>query len=1057
MGWEIDKEFGRDIQELIKKMAEGERELQQIRSWQREFSAIHARFNSLYGSRFGINQRFVLRRLAWPELERRMHLVRAENAQPQKTGLLGLGGLKRREYDTLTERLNLIESNLTILQEEKEAYLAEKEQEVRILFDACEQSYQDVWGAYREICSRDSYEPAQTVETAPLLMGEVAVLLSDCEYLTSRFARQAYSFLDANIMYLPLRLSMTALSPCCVFYENEKQLERIYAWLQALNRQMLCRIPAFHYSLLYLDGLHNGKGLRELLPLQSVYETYIPEIAQPLQENAMRLLQVKREGDSIRQALKELERYMGTVTDMLQGCGTFAEYNRSHAEKIPYLFVVMECLEACADNALVHKVLCNGSQCGIFVLYIQDMRQKKEHSELRRVDIFENVTQLIFSEENITFRQESTVFPCRLLTAPMNATSFVHSVQEKCNIRREMDNRFETYFPDTYQWGTRTSVTRLCNGNVEGKIVIPCVLDERGNIVSIELGSADFAHGLISGTTGCGKSTLLHMIIYSVVMHYHPKDVEIWLADYKQAEMAVYIAACPPHIRFIGLERNEEFSFNLIDLLYDEYEKRMRMFVEAEVRNIDDYKEKYGIHSLARILLIIDEFHLMSQQVRENPAYAEKLENILSEARAAGIVCLFADQAVSVGLRGLTEKGKKQMRMRLAMASDREEMSVVLDTKVTESEAVLQRGEVIQKRFVSRNNAENDNVREVVLERYRVINLSNGCRKCLTEKANAIYGRGEPPVIIDGKRQVCIDWEAARAYEKHVADKREAYYLHLGKPSDFTLCYAIPLRRTYGQNLLCIHENYDLQGMVLLHAALSFLRTGKRELYILADQNDGLYLAVKNELHTLQKRYPQMTVASDMGEVCTCISQLHNSMMHRRKESDEPTALIIWMGLDSMMQVFGHYGTFPDVRKPFTVLPSDRIEKEKQDLEQKMTSLFVTKTDAEAAERYEGAGKAADDVLYNAAQDVCDLIWEGPKWGMFQFVFMGSILALQSVKVLKTGQFTYKMSGYMNRDDSLAFYGTSSFTRSMSSKRDAISFVCYDGKKARFFVPYLWK
>ncbi len=1016
MGWEIDTAFGRDVKELIKKAAAGERELQQIRSWQHEFAAIHARFHDLYGSRFGVNQRFVLHRLAWPELERRMHLVRAENAQPQRIGFLGLGGLKRGEYDTLTERLNLIESNLAILQEEKEAYLAEKEREIQMLLDACERSYRDIWEAYREVCGRERYEPPQTAETPPLLLGEAAVSLTDCDYPASWLTRQTYSFLDANVMYLPLKLSMAALSPCCVFYENDKQLERVYGWIRALHKQMLCRIPAFHCSLLYLDGLHNGKGLGEMLPLQGIYETYIPEIAEPLQGNAMRLLQVKRDGDGIWQALKELERYMGTVTDMLRGCGSFAEYNRSHAEKIPWRFVVMECLEAYADNALIHKVLCNGAQCGIFVLHIQNMRQKKEHVDLCYADLSEDMTQLIFAEETITFRQEGAAFPCRLLPKPINAPAFVHSIQETYSIRREMDNRFETCFPDTYQWGARTSVTRLPNGNVEGKIVIPCALDARGNIVSIELGSADFAHGLISGTTGCGKSTLLHMIIYSVVMHYHPKDVEIWLADYKQAEMAVYITACPPHIRFIGLERNEEFSFRLIDSLYEEYEKRMGMFVEAGVRNIDAYKGKYGINSLARILLIIDEFHLMSQQVRESPPYAEKLENILSEARAAGIVCLFADQTVSVGLRGLTEKGKKQMRMRLAMASDREEMSAVLDTKVTESEAALQRGEVRQKRFVSHIDAKNENVRETVLERYHVIYLSDDCRKRLAEKANVIYGRGKPPVIVDGKKQVCIDWEAAEAYERHMADERETYYLHLGKPSGFAPCYAIPLRRTYGQNLLCIHENDNLQGMVLLHGALSFLRTGKSKVYILAEPNDGLYLAVKNALHALQGQYPQMTVASDMGAVCDCISQLHNAMVQRRKDPGRPAVMVIWMGLDGMMQEFRYYRTPPLEREPCTALTSDC-----------------------------------------AAQHVCGLVQEGSKRGIFQFVFMGNMLALQAVKALKPEQFVYKMSGYMNRDDSLAFYGTSRFTGSMSSKRDAVSFVCYDGKKARFFVPYLWK
>ena len=107
------------------------------------------------------------------------------------------------------------------------------------------------------------------------------------------------------------------------------------------------------------------------------------------------------------------------------------------------------------------------------------------------------------------------------------------------------------------------------------------------------------------------------MIINSVVMNYHPEDVEIWLVDYKKIEFSVYIEDRPPHVKFIGIERNEEFTFSLLDLITEEYERRLDVFRQENVRNIDLYKKKRGMHSMARILLIIDEFHLMSQQISE--------------------------------------------------------------------------------------------------------------------------------------------------------------------------------------------------------------------------------------------------------------------------------------------------------------------------------------------------------------------------------------------------------------------------------------------------------
>ena len=88
----------------------------------------------------------------------------------------------------------------------------------------------------------------------------------------------------------------------------------------------------------------------------------------------------------------------------------------------------------------------------------------------------------------------------------------------------------------------------------------------------------------------------------------------------------------------------------------------------------------------------------MSQQISENMEYSRKLENLLAEGRGAGIVCLFVDQAISQGLRGLTQKGKDQMRMRLAMANAREETAVTLDiSSQTAADIALESGEALRK------------------------------------------------------------------------------------------------------------------------------------------------------------------------------------------------------------------------------------------------------------------------------------------------------------------------------------------------------------------------
>ena len=260
---------------------------------------------------------------------------------------------------------------------------------------------------------------------------------------------------------------------------------------------------------------------------------------------------------------------------------------------------------------------------------------------------------------------------------------------------------------------------------------------------------------------------MLHMIINSVVMNYHPEDVEIWLVDYKKIEFSVYIEDRPPHVKFIGIERNEEFTFSLLDLITEEYERRLDVFRQENVRNIDLYKKKRGMHSMARILLIIDEFHLMSQQISENMEYSRKLENLLAEGRGAGIVCLFVDQAISQGLRGLTQKGKDQMRMRLAMANAREETAVTLDiSSQTAADIALESGEALRKYIRKIQQPDGTERKEACLESLRVVYLLDDCRREIAHKALALYGEGRQALIVDGNKQAVYEEQVAKEYEQ---------------------------------------------------------------------------------------------------------------------------------------------------------------------------------------------------------------------------------------------------------------------------------------------------
>ena len=84
------------IEETLKLVEEEKKAANEIAAYSRnvrEIDEIHQKFEQIYGGKYGKNRRAMSRRLEPVELDRMIRLVRAENSQPQKTGLFGFDGL----------------------------------------------------------------------------------------------------------------------------------------------------------------------------------------------------------------------------------------------------------------------------------------------------------------------------------------------------------------------------------------------------------------------------------------------------------------------------------------------------------------------------------------------------------------------------------------------------------------------------------------------------------------------------------------------------------------------------------------------------------------------------------------------------------------------------------------------------------------------------------------------------------------------------------------------------------------------------------------------------
>jgi len=160
-------------------------------------------------------------------------------------------------------------------------------------------------------------------------------------------------------------------------------------------------------------------------------------------------------------------------------------------------------------------------------------------------------------------------------------------------------------------------------------------------------------NALITGAVGQGKSNLISVIIHSLVMNYDPRELELYLLDYKEGvSLKPYIGSDGknylPHATAIGLESDIGYGLSVLEHLYDVYKKRMKLFKDKNVKSLKEYREKYPTKKLTRIVVIIDEFQLM---FGEDSRFAEKVSGLLEKSvrlyRAAGINFILASQSIA--------------------------------------------------------------------------------------------------------------------------------------------------------------------------------------------------------------------------------------------------------------------------------------------------------------------------------------------------------------------------------------------------------------------------
>lgn len=207
---------------------------------------------------------------------------------------------------------------------------------------------------------------------------------------------------------------------------------------------------------------------------------------------------------------------------------------------------------------------------------------------------------------------------------------------------------------------------------------------------------------LIGGRPGSGKSVLLHAVIMSIALEYPPKEVELFLIDFKEGvEFAYYGEARLPHARVVAIESERDFGLSVLRIAAEEIAERGKVFRNEGrgAANLIEYRERTGV-TLKRMVLIIDEFQqLFDRADKVATEAAEILELILRQGRAFGIHVILASQS----LAGMT-LDKHVLRLvptRIALQSTESDSRLILGEENTDAQLLVRPGEGVINRSAS--------------------------------------------------------------------------------------------------------------------------------------------------------------------------------------------------------------------------------------------------------------------------------------------------------------------------------------------------------------------
>lgn len=720
--------------------------------------------------------------------------------------------------------------------------------------------------------------------------------------------------------------------------------------------------------------------------------------------------------------LKDLEAATALAQNKLAGTyNSVYEYNKIAEAKLPEYVVILNLQQSNYSHDILERLavlIRNAKKTGISIIVVGDKSISTVLAEL--FDI-----QIRTSDNKI----ELGLFAKLPLIITEDIQNTAHTIEDlllTMQLSEKVDTNFASH-PELDGNYFSMDATRA--------IRIPFAIDSNNITQFFEIGGDAPAHALIAGSTGSGKSVALHTLIMQIIRNYHPDDVEIWAVDYKEVEFAGYIEHQTPHFRIIAHDTSEEFSLSLIDKLYEEYERRVDLFVnKAKVQNINQYRLKMGKDSMPRIVVIIDEFQILTQAVQSyvgDVDYRTKLENLLRLTRAMGISFILCSQTIASGLSGLTDAARDQIGCRLCLkhGDDNEVRETLMLSSEESSEIVsrarnLRSGQGIYRRVLKNgevstdgNNKAYEFLQSNILyfnkdDKRRIIDEVNDYIGADYHSKNVIIARGNGRISIRDKLQHPLNQFIKGEYQS----KTDCLEWYPAAPATLDDYFVIKLENTASANILIVGEDDDLRESILMYTICGMLMNP--DVQVIASFVDETYSDRERMIRELQAiQCDRLTFNIGIRETLNCICSLK-----KIKPIRAGCNVYLWYGLDKLKnEIFLMNQENEDAEV-------HQVEKEPATKEELLDDFMEFLNQINSTDEIPHAAniKEAEELSIEECKNILATAFDaGPENGHFHIAIFNNKKSMSKSGVISLDSFENRIGTQMSMDDSYDLFGSS--------------------------------